>query len=242
MSRIARSGIVLLALILLNGISPSRASAQRWFNPARVAGGMGVGYGMGYGMRGYGRGYGYGMGGYGGGTVYGNYLQGMSQVIRAQGQYNEQTSRSMINYEEARTKYIDNRQKWTETYFAMREKNQAAQAEKFARQKYSPETIAAAARSNVVKPLNSEALDPITGKLYWPQILMADEYATPRVEIEHQFELRTSTGGGTFDSIKLQEATQQMISQLKSNIHNLPTGDYITARKFLDSLLASARS
>jgi hypothetical protein len=62
------------------------------------------------------------------------------------------------------------------------------------------------------------------------------------VEIEHQFELRTSTGGGTLDSVKLQEATQQMISQLKSNIHSLPTGDYIAARKFLDSLLASARS
>jgi hypothetical protein len=242
MSRIERSGVILLALVFLHGLSPSRASAQRWFNPRMgVAGAMGVGYGIGgYGRGGYG--YGYGMGGYGGGTVYGSYLQGMSQVIRAQGQYNEQTSRATINYEEARTKYIDNRQKWTETYFAMREKNQAVQAEKFARQKYSPETIAAAARSNVVKPLNSEALDPITGKVYWPQILTADEYAKPRVEIEHQFELRTSTGGGTFDSVKLQEATQQMISTLKSNIHSLPTGDYIAARKFLDSLLASARS
>ncbi|HTI50672.1 MAG TPA: hypothetical protein VL475_06970, partial [Planctomycetaceae bacterium] len=111
MSRIARSGVILLVVALLNVVSTSRVMAQRWFNPGvgGFAGRVGVGYGVGYGLGGYGYGgMGYGMGGYGGGTAAGNYLQGMSQVVRAQGQYNEQTSRAMINYEDARTKYIDN--------------------------------------------------------------------------------------------------------------------------------------
>lgn len=205
----------------------------RWFNP------VGVGVYGGLGRYGYG-GYGYGGYGWGGGTPAGNYMQGMSQVIRSQGQYNEQTSRAMINYEDARTKYIDNQKKWTETYFAMRELNDSKQAEKRERNRHSPETLTLAARSSAPGPLSSEVLDPLTGKLHWPDVLQAPEYAGPRTRIEQLFEVRASTGVNNGHETFL--ATQQMIEILKSNIQTLPANSYIAARKFLDSLAYSARS
>ncbi|MGQ0634422.1 MAG: hypothetical protein ACT4QC_07425 [Planctomycetaceae bacterium] len=219
----------------------------------------GVGYG-GYGHAGYG-GYGryggaYGVGGvgyrgvgypgmyggyYGGGTAAGNYMQGKSQVIAAKGQYNEQTSKAMMNVEDARSKYIDNEKKWTDTYFAMQEENQAHQAEKIQRDKHSQETLNRAARAGLPKPLSSEALDPVSGKITWPDLLQNSAYAAPRKELDRLFQLRaTTSANGT--AMRIEQATSQMIEILKSNIHNLPTGDYMAARKFLDSLAASASS
>jgi hypothetical protein len=229
-----------LAFLAAATIPGNPSLEARWYNP-RIGYGVGLGYGLsGYGLGGYGYG-GYGWGGYGyGGTAGGNYLQGMSQVIRAQGQYNEQTSRAMINYEDARTKYIDNRKKWTETYFAMRDENRAKQAEKLERGRYSPEVHALAAESGVPKRLSSEAFDPITGKLAWPELLLAPEYEQTRIEVEHLLELHASAGSS--DAIRLQNAVQQMIFLLRSNIRELPTNDYIAARKFLDSLAVTVRA
>lgn len=236
MKRIA--SVSLVAVLAAIAASASRPALGVWYNPGvRVGYGVGLGYGMGaYGGWGYG-GYGWG----GGGTAAGNYLQGMSQVIRAQGEYEESRARARISQEEARTKYIDNKKKWTETYFAMREQNQARQAEKRERNRISPETVKLAARSAVPKPLSTYELDPITGRINWPEALQGGEFAKQREDIERLLELRASTSGGG-DNAQLQDVVQQMTATLKSNIQKLPVNDYIAARKFLDSLSYWARS
>lgn len=208
--------------------SSSRAHAQ-----------AGIGMVAGLGAAGaYGGGWGWGN--FGGGTVEGNALMGMSQVIRSEGEYNEATTRAYINYEDARSKYIDNKKKWTDAYFSMREENSAAMAQKRERDRHSPEVLAIANRAPVVKPLSSDALDPTTGRLQWPDVLKAPEYAGPRTKIEQLFEIRASGGGSNSQAIA--GATQELTDILKSNIQKLPTGDYIAARRFLDSLMQSARS
>jgi hypothetical protein len=237
--------VACVALATIVGVRPAQGV---WYNP-----GIGIGYGRGVGL-GYGVGYGYGLyggygyGGYGwggGGTAAANYAQGMSQVIRAQGQYNKDTAESKIKYEEARTKYIDNQKKWSETYFAMREENQAKQAAKFEKSRYSQETLTQAARSGIPKPLSGQAYDPISGRVTWPETLQTSEYAETRKDVEQLLELRASTssnGGSGGYSAKIHENIEKMIAILKGNIHNLPTHDYISARKFLDSLAYTVRS
>lgn len=220
---------------------------DRWYDGrdagyGRYGGAYGAGR-VGYGAAAYGAGmYGagmYGAGMYGGGTAAGNYLQGQSQVIAAKGQYNEQTSRAMINNEEARSKYIDNEKKWTDTYFAMREENQAHEDEKLRRDKHSQETLDAAARAGAPKPLSSEALDPLTGKIHWPDALRGADYAAPRTEIDRLLQLRATTSGdGT--GMRIRQSASQMTDILKSHIRDMPANDYMAARKFLDSLAQSA--
>lgn len=48
---------------------------------------------------------------------------GLSDVIRSEGYANLQNSEAAKNWEDAKTKEIDNRQKWTNTYFDMRRTN-----------------------------------------------------------------------------------------------------------------------
>lgn len=223
------TNIRILALLFLAGFGISRqAAGQEFFSP------IGLGYtaNFGGGMFNWG-------GGYGGGTPEGNYLMGMSSVIGATGAYNEALSRSYINYEEARTRYIENQRRWTDAYFAIREANQAQRAEARERARHSPEVLAAAARSMRPRPLSSESLDPTTGRLLWPEVLQADQYASLRTRIEQLLEVYVSTGSG--DTVAIQRATREMIELLKSNIRELPAYEYIIARRFLDSLAWTAR-
>src|SRR5438128_828828 len=74
--------------------------------------------------------YGYRRYGYGhGGTVESNYMNGMANVIRAQGQVNAYNAQAAINYEQARSKYLDNKKKWTENYYQMKEERSQRDAQ-----------------------------------------------------------------------------------------------------------------
>ncbi|MSR57706.1 MAG: hypothetical protein EXS05_08540 [Planctomycetaceae bacterium] len=228
------------ALVIVTTVVGDRPGQARWFAPS-------VGRFGGFRMGGYG---GYGMGGYGmggmgwGGAAYGgaaaNNMQAMSQVIRANGQWKKDTAEADIKYEDARTKYIDNKEKWVKTWNDMRGQYEAQKASDLERQKHSPKVLAAAARSGQPKPLSSESLDSITGKIDWPEVLQGDDYAVPRQTIDQLFEVRSQAdGSGT--SMKIRQATGQLLEILKSNIQNLPTGDYFVARRFLESLAFTAR-
>lgn len=207
----------------------------------RSAAGLG---GARYGRGAVGVGLGYSLGGgwwpganYGGATTAaGSYASGMSQVIRAQGEYNAYTAKAAIDYQEARSKAIENHEKWTETYFQLKEQNQAKQAEKAERNRTSPESLAAAARAGAPKPLGPDALDPVTGQIEWPDVLMAGQYAKPRTELDKLFELRAKTSGGGDSTQKVRQACRQMLDLLKSNINSMSANEFMGARKFVESL------
>lgn len=223
-------GPVLGVTLILSSLAVARLAYSEVVASAGFHPFGGFGYGMGYG------GYGYGGYGYGGGTVAGNYLNGMSNVIRSEGQYNVLTSVANINNEEARSKYIDNRKKWTENYWQLREEHQAQEAQKFARNKHSTETLTLAAASGLPRELGPDVLDPLTGAITWPETLLAKEYDAQRKEIEQLFELRAKTTHGAGTSEKIRAATKQMSEKLRANIQNIPANEYIAARKLLDSL------
>src|SRR5260370_31821737 len=101
---------------------------------------------------------------------------GAAQVIRAEGDYNLETSQGMINFEIARSKYIENTNKWTQAYFQMREANQAFQIQNRERNRHSAETLAQVAASDLPRRLSSDELDPVTGRITWPEALLDDQY------------------------------------------------------------------
>jgi hypothetical protein len=228
MKRIRAAAIVLLSTLAVPVLSQT-ANAQAGFA------GFGVGLGLGYGYGGYG---GYG---YGGGTVAGNYLNGMSNVIRSEGEYNVMTSQAGVNNEEARSRYLDNKKKWFENYLQMSEQRSALDAQRYAAARHSPEALNAAAKTALPKALGPDMLDPVTGRITWPEILQDSQYADQRKEIEQLFELRAKTSHGTGTGQKIRSTTARMSEMLRKQIKDLPANEYIAARKFLDSLDFAAR-
>lgn len=189
----------------------------------------------------WGGGFGYNRGGYAS-TAAQAADYGMSEMMRAQGYQNLQNSEAAKNWEEAKTLEIQNRLRWTETYFEMRKVNREAKAA----EQGPPVTQEQAIRmAKMAAPprLGSTQLDPVTGHVEYPPVLMDDIYADYRKRLDQFFADRAASGGSVQygEMREFQSNVSKFIDVLKQNVKNYPAGDYGRARTFLDSLAHEAR-
>lgn len=176
----------------------------------------------------------------GGGTAAGNAMIGMASVISAKGDYNLSTSAAAINMTQAQKNDIENRQQWTNAYFEMRQTNRAARAAE-AGPPPTMEQIARMARQGVPKPLSPSQMDPVSGKLKWPDGLQDPGFASQRAEVEQLFAVQAQYGGLSYaDQMKVRKATDVMLGELKAQIKDMPPQDYVACRSFLQSLTYAA--
>ena len=212
---LARAGLAAALALMVAGV-PGSASAQ-W-------GGWGMG----------------GMGGMGGGyasTAGQAAAYGLSDVIRSEGYANLQNSEAAKNWEDAKTKEIDNRQKWTNTYFDMRRTNkESRQAENGPA--VTHDQAIRFAKAAAPPRLTSAQLDPVTGHIEYPLLLTDKDYDAYRTDLNKLFADRASSGGSLqFEEFeKIRGTVSKFIDALKTNVSRYPAGDYGRARTFLDSL------
>ncbi len=217
---LARTGFAVLLGVMLVGSSGS-ASAQ-W---------GGWGWGMGGGMG----------GGYAS-TAGQAAAYGLSDVIRSEGYANLQNSEAAKNWEDAKTKEIDNRQKWTNTYFDMRRTNkEARQAENGP--SVTHDQAIRFAKAAAPPRLTSAQLDPVTGHIEYPLLLTDKDYDPYRTDLDKLFSDRASSGGSLqYEEFeKIRGTVSKFIDALKTNVSRYPAGDYGRARTFLDSLANEPR-
>lgn len=196
---------------------------------------LGLGYGAAYGAYGLG-------GGFGAQTPMSANAIGMGSLVRSQGVYNELTSQAAINYEQARSVYIDNQQKAYEARQArLRSGNARVAAETEA-------SIASLNRANEflashqALPLPTSQLDQSTGRIEWPRALAEEHDFDPlRKDLEGLFESRIKSGPTANVSLQIEKKTTELKDLLREHITKIPLADYSQARRFLDSMMASAR-
>ena len=189
---------------------------------------------------------GFGMGGWGMGnwasTAQQGAADGIASVVRSEGYANLKNSEAAKNWQEARSMEIDNKMKWTETYFEMRKTNREARAA----EEGPPVTQEQAIRmAKMAAPprLGSTQLDPVTGHIEYPLVLRDDIFAPNRQELDTLFAKRAASGGSVqYEEVReMQDAVGKFIDVLKQNVGNYAAGDYGRARTFLDSLAREAR-
>ncbi|QGJ71164.1 Hypothetical protein PBC10988_28670 [Planctomycetales bacterium 10988] len=189
----------------------------------------------------YNPGYYGGYGGYRASTAGEGYARGMASLIQSAGEANLLNSQAAINREAARSDYIDNRQKWTSTYFEMRKMNRAYRAEERGPAP-SQEAVVRWAQVGVPDRLSASDLDPLTGQIDWPRALMTEPFDGYRNVVEDLYEERAQSGVATGQLYyDIQQVMAQMIDMLKANLDQYPTNDYIEAKKFLESLAYEAQ-
>lgn len=166
---------------------------------------------------------------------------GMSEVMRAQGYQNLENSEAAKNWEEAKTQEIQNRLRWTETYFDMRKENRERRAEE-AGPRVTHEQAIRMARMAAPPRLGSTQLDPVTGHIQYPMILTDTGYKPYRDRLDPLFAHRAETGGSIqySDYQAIQQTITGFIDALKRRVSEYPAGDYGRARTFLDSLAREA--
>jgi hypothetical protein len=182
---------------------------------------------------GYG-GYGWGGGGYDHASTYEEGVQrGFADIVRSQGMANLMNSQAAGNYEDARKKYIENRAQATETYFQMRDYNKKARAAERG-SPLSSEQYVRLAKQQAPDRLGVTQLDPLTGQISWPAQLRQPEYAQDRALIEQLF--RERANGVDFNYGDIHQACTALQEKLKANLASFTPNDFITAKKFVDSL------
>jgi len=167
---------------------------------------------------------------------------GMSEVLRAQGYQNLQNSEAAKNWEEAKTLEMQNRLRWTETYFDMRKVNREARAA----ERGPPVTQEQAIRwAKMAAParLKTTDLDPVTGHINYPLLLTQDIYSPYRDRLDSLFSERAASGGSLrYEQFQdIQKTVADFIEALKQRVNEYNAGDYGVARTFLNSLANEAR-
>lgn len=224
-----RTWILILAVVLCGSVV-NTANAQWYANP-------GAGLGYAYGAAAYGA---YGAG-YGAQTPMSANAIGMGSLVRAEGAYNEQTSRAAINYQQARSIYIDNQQK----AYAVRQATLRAGTARVAEENEAAHASLARANEFLAAhqplPLPSSQLNPSTGHIEWPAALTTPDFAEYRKSLEGMFESRMKSGVTANLTLQIEKKTAELKDALRDHITQIPLSDYSQARRFLDSMIASAR-
>jgi len=194
----------------------------------------------------WGGGWGGGYGGYGGGwasTAQQGADMGLAAVVRAQGYANLKNSEAAKNWEEAKTMEMQNRLRWTETYFEMRKVNREKRSTE-AGPRITQEQAISLARMKAPTRLESTQLDPVTGHIEYPLILTRESYKPDRDRLDSLFANRAASGGSIRyeDFQAIQTAVSQFVDALQKHVSEYAAGDYGRARSFLDSLANEARS
>jgi hypothetical protein len=159
--------------------------------------------------------------------------RGLGALVHGIGQMNLYNSMAAANFEEARRRSIENRRLSVETYFSLRRTNeQYREAQLRSRPK-----IHTAQVNEPARPMPNR-IDLVTGAIQWPKPLQAGAYSTARQQLESLFSLRseTNTDQGAVRWQHVQELTQAMKHQLKTEIHAMSPSDYVTAKKFIEGL------
>jgi hypothetical protein len=184
----------------------------------------------------YNGGGGYGWGG-GGQTPQGAALQGLSQVISAQGQANLANSAAAINYTQAESNQLRNNVQNVQTFWAMRDIGRE-EREKERGPRPTPEELARRARAGAPRQLNTNQIDPVTGKLYWPSALQQDIFNDQRAPVDDLASKWVKYGTLDYsDQTVMRQNIDGMFDTLKGQITVIPPQDYTQCRSFLQSLL-----
>jgi len=167
-------------------------------------------------------------------------MRGMGSLIRSQGQYNLDTSMAAINATEARSRQMDNYKKGTQTYFEVREMNRRYRAAERG-PRPTMEDLVRFAQAGRPDRLSPSELDPISGEIYWPILLRADEFAPERAALQQAFAGRADRGAISTQEFSVVDATtEKLIRELRQNIADLPPNQYLAAKRFLESLAYEA--
>jgi hypothetical protein len=164
------------------------------------------------------------------------FAKGLGEAFRGYAAVGLARSQAAVNYSVARQIQIQNAQQW----YALRSAQIAANRaywDQFRRPALTPDQWAEMSRGRLPKRLSPADFDQATGRISWPSVLLENQFAPLRSEIEDLLARRAKAGGLSAGGyIDLDQAIDQLHYELAQRIREYPTDLYISANRFLDSL------
>ena len=166
---------------------------------------------------------------------------GIARIIRAEGEYLLLGSQAAINVTEAQRRAIANWNTWVQTlYETQRYAREARAAERGP--SLSPAEALRVAQIGKPRRLTPSEMDIITGQLTWPMVLQAAQFAPYRRLVDQVFADRAYRGALNLNEyVEAERTIQFMLALLREQITDFQPVDYMTGRRFLESLAYEAR-
>jgi hypothetical protein len=170
-------------------------------------------------------------------TVEEGAARGLADIVRSAGAANLMHSEAAKNYEDARSKYFDNRLKLTATYFDNKQLNQDYRAS-LRGQRPTSEQLFRVAKTRAPEPLSPSELDPYSGEIRWPTLLLEPEFTDQRVIVEDLVRRRLADPAALTveERAALRAALGSLGTLMQERITLYTQEDYAGAKGFLQSL------
>jgi hypothetical protein len=178
---------------------------------------------------------------YGAATPASAYARGLAAMTRAAGEYNLLSSRARVAHAEARRYELENKLRATEVYFKMRLMNREYRA-LLRGPRPTLDDLKRYAAAGRPERLSPSELDSVTGEISWPILLRDDRYADYRTRLEDLFAERAAAAElSTSTYLNIHRTTKAFLKELERRVARVPQMDYISAKRFLQSLVYEAR-
>jgi hypothetical protein len=164
-------------------------------------------------------------------------MEGAGNMVRSFGEAGYYNSLAMINGQEAYSRYLQNVERRTETYFRLQQINRAARdAERGERLTY--EQYVELAKKYAPDGLTQQQYDRTLGRLNWPKILMGEEFAPEREALNRAFLVRTPLDAGATSGFygNVHRIAESMNAKLRARFDQLTPPEYIAALKFISGV------
>jgi hypothetical protein len=169
-----------------------------------------------------------------------SYARGLAAMTYARGQYNLLTAGARGLHAEAHSREIANHEQGVQAYYRLRQYNREAVALERGPRATQADLVRLASQDKPTRLSPTELSN--AGEISWPVLLQAEEFKVFRAELEKAFAQRAAKGAlGLSDHVKVSETTKVMLQVLQSYVGGVEPMDYISARRFIESLALEAR-
>ncbi|MFH1968351.1 MAG: hypothetical protein ABIJ84_03120 [bacterium] len=163
-------------------------------------------------------------------------------LITAIASANETNAKALQGIEQARSLSLDNSLKKAETFYGKKTLRENYMDLRKPRSRPSQEDLRRYSKAAAPDRLNIFEFNPVRAEIYWPPLLKEDQFSEYRLQIEGlfaQYLLDNNREGSIYQEVK--ELADKMQAELSPLIRDVPTSEYIRARKFLRSIAYESR-
>ncbi|MFH1922840.1 MAG: hypothetical protein ABIP48_23500 [Planctomycetota bacterium] len=169
-------------------------------------------------------------------------ISARATLIAAVATANETNAKALQGIEQARGLSLGNSLKKAETFYGKKTLRENYMDLRKPRSRPSQEDLRRYSKLAAPDRLDIFEFSPVRAKIYWPPLLKKDQFSECRLQIEGlfaQYLLDNNREGSIYQEVK--ELADKMQVELSPLIRDVPSSEYIRARKFLRSIAYESR-
>jgi len=163
-------------------------------------------------------------------------------MVKSVADANSTNARTLQTIKQTRSITLEADLKAAKTFYEKRKLHEGYRV-LHSRKSLAPENLVRYSKNIVPGRLANYQIAPCKGKIKWPLVLQEQAFLQQRLQIDSLFLQRQKAGVAVNRNAcrRAQDAVTQMRNELRARVRQMSHGEYLAARKFIDSLAFETR-